>query len=109
MPVAFGSGVSTTQTTNSHNRQPIALSNELANSNSLANQNQSVTMPDPARKYMPQPNSCEIPKFKNDEPSGLIRFLERMEELWRECSINDDRTKVNTIGRTLNPKLNGKP
>jgi hypothetical protein len=27
-----------------------------------------------------------------------------MEELWRECSINDDRTKVNTIGRYADPQ-----
>ena len=61
-------------------------------------------MPDPARKYMPQPDCREAPKFKNDEPSGLIRFLERMEELWKECSINDDRIKVKTVGRYADPQ-----
>ncbi|KAF9455676.1 hypothetical protein BDZ94DRAFT_1116440, partial [Collybia nuda] len=53
---------------------------------------------------MPQPGCREAPVFKGKEPTGLIRFLERMEVLWKECNITNDVEKKLMLGKYADPQ-----
>ena len=52
-----------------------------------------------SNKKIVSPGSRDAPKFHSKRPEDLIRFIDLIEDLWKEAGITDDETKKSTIGR----------
>jgi hypothetical protein len=50
-------------------------------------------------KRMVAPGTRDAPKFYASEPEELLRFISRMEDLWKEAGIEDGITKTTMIGK----------
>jgi hypothetical protein len=50
-------------------------------------------------KRMVAPLSKDAPKFKSSKPEELRRFIDLMEDLWREYGVTDDQKKKTMIGK----------
>ena len=52
-----------------------------------------------SEKRMVAPGSRDAPKFKDSLPEELRRFIGRMEDLWADAGITDDKMKKTMIGK----------
>jgi len=66
-------------------------------SNSKPEELSSSTKMVETEKRMPAPGSRDAPKFKSSDPEDLIRFINRMEDLWVESKIIDDTEMKKSI------------
>lgn len=48
---------------------------------------------------MPAPGARDAPKFDEEKPTELLRFISRMEDLFAQHSITADEEKVKTLGK----------
>jgi hypothetical protein len=52
-----------------------------------------------SERRMVAPGSRDAPSFRSSRPEGLVRFICRMEDLWTESGVTDDKVKKSMIGR----------
>ena len=50
-------------------------------------------------KRMVAPGTRDAPKFYASDPEDLLRFIERMEDLWKEAGVTDGADKTTMIGK----------
>lgn len=55
-------------------------------------------------KSMPLPGSRGAPNFDKEKPIELLRFIEQMEDLFKEHDIEDDQAKKRHLGRYTDQK-----
>jgi hypothetical protein len=48
---------------------------------------------------MPQPGTKDAPKFDENKPSELVRFIDRMEDLFKLHSVTVAQDKIDTLGK----------
>lgn len=53
---------------------------------------------------MPAPGSRDAPKFEKEKPAELIRFISRMEDLYKKCGIDSEEERVVTLGKYADAK-----
>lgn len=53
---------------------------------------------------MPRANAREAPRFNGEKPEELVRFLQQMEDLFKECAITDLQNKKDYLGKYADHK-----
>jgi hypothetical protein len=56
-------------------------------------------------KPMPGRKAKESPEFDEDQPEGLTRFFDELEQNFKMAGISDDEEKKKWVGRYVTPKL----
>ena len=55
-------------------------------------------------KTMPLPGSCGAPHFDKEKPIELLRFVEQMEDLFKEYGVSEDQAKKRYLGKYTDQK-----
>ena len=76
----------------------------------MVNEPESSTMEPPtcsgrsSSKTMPLPGSRGAPNFDKEKPIELLRFIEQMEDLFKEYGIDEDQDKKRYLGKYMDQK-----
>ena len=62
-----------------------------------------TTMSSLTMRRMVAPVSKDAPRFKSSRPEELKRFIDLMEDLWKEAGITNDQAKKESIGKYADP------
>ena len=58
-----------------------------------------VELPMADKTKMPNPQSRDAPSFDADKPEELLRFINRMEDLYKKHGIDNTRDKIEMLGK----------
>ena len=58
-----------------------------------------VELPMADKNKMPNPQSRDAPSFDADKPEELLRFINRMEDLYKKHGIDNAKDKIEMLGK----------
>ena len=56
------------------------------------------------KSKMPNPQSRDAPSFDAEKPGELVRFISRMEDLYKKYGVTDDKEKIEMLGKYADAK-----